>query len=148
MGRKIAGVVLLIVAAVMLLGFARSSATLASPTALFALLLTVGLPAMGGVALLRGSFGGRSNARMQQLRQQTIEAEILRLAMQKQGRLTAVEVTSALGLPGEEAKSSLDELVAREVADLEVTDDGVLVYTFHEARYVEGKHGVKGLLDD
>ena len=68
--------------------------------------------------------------------------------MQKQGRLTAVEVTSALGLPGEEAKDSLDALVAREVADLEITDDGVLVYTFHEARYVEGKHGAKGLLDD
>jgi hypothetical protein len=33
------------------------------------------------------------------------------------------------------------------VAELEFTDDGVLFYTFHDARYFEGKRGPKGLLD-
>lgn len=147
MGRKIGGAALLLLSALMLLGFARSGASLASPTALFALLITVALPAAAGVALLRGALGGNSQGRMQQLRRQTIDAEILRLAMRQQGRLTAVEVASALALPGDEAKNALDLLVTREVADLEVTDDGVLVYTFHDARYLDGTSGAKGLLD-
>jgi hypothetical protein len=147
MGRKIGGGVLLFVAAFMLLGFLRSSASLLSPTGLFAVLLTVALPAYAGIALLRGSLGGTSKSRMQALRQQTIDAEILKLAMAHQGRLTEVEVASALALPAGEAKESLDRLVTREVADLEITDEGVLVYTFHEARYFEGKGDAKGLLD-
>ena len=146
-GRKIGGGALLFVSALMLLGFLRSDASLFSPTAFFALALTVGLPAIGGITLLRGRLGGNSKARMTQLRQQTIEAEILRLAMQHQGKLTAVEVSSALALNGDEAKASLDEMVRREAAELEISEEGVLVYTFHDARYVEGKHGAKGLLD-
>ncbi len=147
MGRKVGGAVLLFISALMLLGFMRSSASLFSPTALFAVLLTVGLPAIAGITLLRSSLSGSPRSRMAALRQQTIDAEILKLAMAHQGRLTAVEVEGALALPAGEAKASLDSLVQREVADLEVTDDGVLVYTFHEARYFEGKGGAKGLLD-
>jgi hypothetical protein len=146
-GRKVAGYVLLVIAALMLVGFMRSSASLFSPTALVALLLTVALPAYGGIALLRGALGGTSKGRMEALRQQTIDAEILRLAMEHRGRLTEVEVASALALPAGEAKTSLDRLVEREVADLEITDDGVLVYTFHDARYFGGKSDAKGLLD-
>jgi hypothetical protein len=142
-GRKIGGAALLLLSALMLLGFARSNASLASPTALFAVLITVVLPAAGGIALLRGALGGNSKARMQQLRQQTIEAEILRLAMAKQGKLTAVEVASALALPESEVRLSLDAMVTREVADLDVTDDGVLVYSFHDARYFDGNSGGK-----
>ena len=127
----------------MLLGFLRSGAGLGSPTALLALLITVALPAAGGIALLRGALGGNSKGRMEQLRRQTIESEILRLAMQHQGRLTVVEVTSALALQGEEVKSALDELVRREVADLDFNEEGVLFYTFHEAKYFKGDQAVK-----
>ena len=147
MGRKIGGIALLVIAALMLLGFARSSASLASPTALFALLLVVVLPAAGGVALLRGSLGRNSATRMAQLRQQTIDAEILRVAMERGGRLTAVEVATTLGLGAGDAKAALDDLVQRQVADLEVTDEGVLVYTFHEARYFKGDASSQARLD-
>ncbi len=147
MGRKIGGGVLVLIAAVMLLGFMRSSASLLSPTGLFAVLLTVGLPAYAGVALLRGALGGTPKRRMEALRQQTIDAEILKLAMAHQGRLTEVEVASALALPAGEAKLSLNKLVEREVADLEISEEGVLVYTFHDARHFEGKGDAKGLLD-
>ena len=139
MGRKIGAGALLLLAALMLLGFLRSGASLGSPTALFALLVTVALPAAGGIAILRGALGGTAKSRMDQLRQQTIEAEILRLAMTTHGRLTAVEVASSLALGGEEAKIALDELVRREVAELDFTEEGVLFYTFHEARHFEGK---------
>jgi hypothetical protein len=148
-GRTLGGIGLLAVAAFMLLGFLRSDASLASPTAIAALLITVGLPAAGGIALLRGhAFGGGRSARVEQLRQRTIEAEILRLAMQQGGRLTAVEVAAALALPSESAKAALDSLAEREVADLEITDAGVIVYSFHDAKNVGGKHSARGLLDD
>ncbi|MBA3670664.1 MAG: hypothetical protein H0W68_01400 [Gemmatimonadaceae bacterium] len=148
MGRTIGGAALLLLSLVMLLGFARSGAHLASPTTLFALLLSVGLPAAGGIALVRGRFGATgTSARTERLRAQTIEAEILRLAMHHQGRLTAVEVATQLALTQDEAKLALDALVARETAELDVTDDGVLVYTFHDARYVGGKDGSRGMLN-
>jgi hypothetical protein len=141
------GAILLFVAAVMLLGFVRTGASLASPTVWFALLLAVVLPAYFGVTLLRGALVGSPRGRMQALRQQTIDAEILKLAMAREGRLTEVEVASVLALPPGEAKASLDALVLREVADLDITDAGVLVYTFHDARHVGGKHDARGLLD-
>jgi hypothetical protein len=146
-GRKIGGIVLLVIAALMLLGFARSSASLASPTALFALALVVILPAVGGIALLRGSLGGNSATRMAQLRQQTIDAEILRVAMERGGRLTAVEVATSLGLGAGDAKAALDDLVQRQLAELEVSDEGVLIYTFHEARYFKGDVNSRARLD-
>ena len=145
-GRRLGGIALLAIAAFMFVGFLGSSASLASPTAIIALLLTVGLPAGAGVALLRG-IGGARSARAERLRQQTIDAEILRLAMQHAGKLTAVEVATALALPPETAKASLDSLAERELADLEITDAGVIVYAFHDAKNIGGKSSARGLLD-
>jgi len=147
MNSKIGGAVLLAVAAFMLLGFARTGASLSSATALAALLITVALPAGFGVALLRGGMRGGSSDRTRELRRQTIDAEILKLAMAQGGRLTEVEVASTLALPAGEGKAALDAMVARQAADLEVTDSGVLVYTFHEARHLAEKHEARGLLD-
>lgn len=149
MGRTLGGVVLLLVSAFMVLGFVRSDASFAALNTILAVLVSVVLPAVAGVMLLRTAnrHGRRAGSRAEQLRQATIEAEILRLAMLKQGRLTAVEVASALALPAEEAKATLDGLVTREVADLDITDAGVLVYSFHEARNVGDKHSARGLLD-
>lgn len=145
-GRRWGGIALLVIAAFMFVGFLNSSASLGSPTAIIALLLTVGLPAGAGVALLRG-IGGARTARVERLRQQTIEAEILRLAIQHSGKLTAVEVATALALPPETAKASLDSLAERELADLEITDAGVIVYAFHDAKNIGGKSSARGILD-
>jgi hypothetical protein len=148
-GRTLGGSALLAVAAFMLLGFLRSDASLGSATAIAALVLTVVLPAAGGVALLRGvtTTGGRRSARVERLRQQTIEAEILRLATQHGGKLTALEVATALTLPPESAKATLDGLAEREIADLEITEAGVIVYSFHDAKHIAGKHSARGILD-
>ena len=146
-GRSIGGVVLLALAALMFVGFLRSDAELISLRTLLALLITVGLPAAFGVTLLQRP-GGRRSKRVEELRQQTIEAEVLRLAMQHDGRLTAVEVASALALPSESAKAVLDSLAEREIADLEITNKGVIVYAFHDAKHLGGKHSARGILDD
>lgn len=149
MGRTLGGVVLLLVSAFMLLGFVRAGANFAALNTIVALLIGVALPAIWGVALLRtgNQTERRRGTRVDRLRQATIESEILRLAMLHAGRLTAVEVASALALPPEEAKATLDGLVTREVADLDITDAGVLVYTFHDAKHVGDKHSARGLLD-
>ena len=145
-GRTIGGWALLALAAFMFLGFLRSDAELVSLRSLLALLIAVGLPAAFGYTLLRSPSGKRSK-RVEELRQQTIEAEVLRLAMQHDGRLTVVEVASALALPPESAKVVLDSLAEREIADLEITDKGVIVYAFHDAKHLGGKHSARGLLD-
>jgi hypothetical protein len=145
-GRTIGGSVLLALGALMLWGFVRSDAELLTLRTLLALVITVGIPAGAGIMLLRAP-GGRRSKRVQELRQQTIEAEVLRLAMQQGGRLTVVEVASALALPAESVKETLDSLAERELADLEITDKGVIVYAFHDAKHLGGKHSAKGLLD-
>src|SRR4051794_8397914 len=100
----------------MFLGFIRSDASLAAPATIMALLITAVAPAVGGVALLRGG-GTARNERLDRLRQQTVEAEILRLAVAEQGKLTAVEVATALAMTPEMAKETLDSLVTRDIAD-------------------------------
>ena len=146
MSRTSGGIALLVLAALMFLGFIRSGASLAAPATIVAVLLTAIAPAVGGVALLRGGGTARTR-RLDQLRQQTIDAEILRLAVSERGKLTAVEVATALALTPETAKEALDALVARDVADIAVTERGVIVYTFHDAKHIGGKGEAKGVLD-
>jgi hypothetical protein len=145
--RTTGGIALLVLAALMFLGFVRSDASLSAPATIVALLITAVAPAVGGIALLRGGGTARSR-RLDQLRQQTIDAEILRLAVAEGGRLTAVEVATALTLTPEAAKEKLDDLVGRDVADIAVTERGVVVYTFHDAKHIGGKGDAKGVLDD
>jgi hypothetical protein len=144
--RTTGGIALLVLAALMFLGFMRSNASLAAPATIAALLLTTVAPAVGGIALLRG--GGSARARrLDQLRQRTIDAEILRLAVTEGGKLTAVEVATALAISPELAKETLDALVTRDVADIAITERGVIVYTFHDAKHIGGKGDAKGVLD-
>jgi hypothetical protein len=84
---------------------------------------------------------------MRQLREQTIDAEILRLAIERQGRLTLLEITSGLGLTDADVKHSLEQMVRREKADLDVTEDGVIVYTFHDAKHLDGTRDSKRFLN-
>jgi hypothetical protein len=143
--RTLGGSALLLLAALMLFGFMRSSLVIGQPSTIIALLLTVVAPAAGGIALLRRR--SPDDARTRAIRERAVDAEILRLAMQRQGRLTAMEVATELTLQPEEAKVALDGLVTREIADLAMTDAGVIVYTFHDVRGVADKHAARGLLD-
>jgi hypothetical protein len=143
------GVVLLLLSAVMLLGFVRSGASFAAMKTLLALVIGVVLPAAGGLALLCAANRNerRGSARIERLRQARIDSEILRLAMLNAGCLTAADVASALALSPEEARTTLDGLVTRAAATLDVTDAGVLVYTFPDAKVVGDKRSARGLLD-
>ena len=145
MGR-IAGWVLVALAVFMFIGYL--GAEVGGASAIFALLITVVLPAAGGVALITGRVGGRVHgARRAELRQQTIEAELLRLAGRHGGKLTIVEAVGELAITPEEAKQALDALSVRGLADFEVTDSGVVVYVFHDVQNLGDKADSRGLLE-
>lgn len=133
----------------MLLGFLASDAALGAPATLAALALTVGLPAAGAGLLLRSHRAERARlgGRRAQLRQKTLDAEILRLAGEHGGRLTAVEVATHLAITPEEAGEALAGLTTRGHAEIEVTDAGLLVYNFYDVRHLGGKSSAKGVLD-
>jgi hypothetical protein len=58
------------------------------------------------------------------------ERAVLRLAEQEQGRVTVLEAAGRCDLTVEEAKALLDALVLRTIAQLHVSEEGVLVYVF------------------
>ncbi len=140
---------LLLLALFMLYGFMRSSAQLSSFGAVMALLITVVAPAAGGVALLARHFrrGRLVESRRDVLRRQTIESEVLRLAGERGGRLTLVEIITEMAVSTEAAQQALDSLVHREVADIAISDSGVLVYTFHDVERLAEKSRAKGVLE-
>lgn len=146
---KLVGFALLVLAGFMLLGFLRSDAETGAPATIAALLITVALPAMGGIALLTKRFrrGTRLAERREVLRQQTYESEILRLAAQRQGRLTAVELVTEFAITPEKANELLESLMVRQLADVEVTDSGVVVYVFHDVKNLADKPHARGILD-
>ncbi len=149
MSRLAVSALLMLLSLFMLVGFVRSDAALAAPATIAALLITVVLPAAGGLALLAGHVRGRGRLtrRKEELRRQTIESEILRLAARHSGRVTAVEVASDLAISPEAAKGALDALAEREVADIEITDSGLIVYTFRDVRHLGEKAEARGVLD-
>lgn len=133
----------------MTLGFVRSGAPLGSPATLLALLITVGVPAGAGIALLAGESAGRRRlaASRERLRTQTLESEVLRLAAARGGRLTALELVSALALSHGDAEALLRSMDVRGVAEVQVTPSGLLVYDFRELRLLGEKDAARGVLD-
>lgn len=145
----IGGATLVLLSLFMFAGFVRSGAALSALPTMIALLITVGLPAAGGVALITRHFryGKRLSERRDRLRQQTVESEVLRMAAQHGGRLTVVEIVTEMAIPPEHAQQALDALVEREIADIAVSDSGVLVYTFHDIQRLGEKSGARGVLE-
>jgi hypothetical protein len=148
-GRIFGGGGLILLALFMLIGFLRADVTSGLATTI-AFLVAVVLPAVGGIALLRRPLGAgrRLAARRDQLRRQTLDAEVLRLAAGRGGRLTVVEVVTELAVSADAARESLDSLARLEVADLEVTDSGTIVYAFRDVQNLAEKERAKGILDD
>lgn len=144
--RHISGWLLIALAGFMFIGYL--GADVGGAAAVFALLITVALPAAGGAALLSGRLRvGGGGARRRELRQQTLEAELLRIARAHDGKLTIVEAVSDLAVTPEDAKQALDALAVRGLADFEVTDSGIVVYVFHDLQHLGDKSESKGLLE-
>jgi hypothetical protein len=149
LGRLIVATLLLMLSLFMLLGFLASEQDQSGPAIAVALLLMVGVPGVSSIYLFVTHFrrGKRAEERKEQLRRQTLDAEILKLAAERGGRLTIVELVTELALTPEAAKLSLDAMHARELAELEMTDSGLLVYSFRDVRGLGEKSRARGLLD-
>jgi hypothetical protein len=149
MSRLAFSALLMLLSLLMLVGFVRSDMALTAPAALAALLITVVLPAAGSLALAAGHVRGRGRLtrRKEELRRQTVESEILGLAARHSGRLTAVEVATDLAISPEAAKGALDSLAERELADIEITNSGLIVYAFRDVRNLGEKAEARGVLD-
>lgn len=146
----IVGGVLIAVSLVMLLGYFNADISASAGTLVLTLLVAVGIPGGAGVALIGRHFrkGRHRSERREQLRQQTLEAELLRMAGEHDGRLTVVEVVRELALSQPDADALLRLMVERSVADVEVTDSGLLVYTFPDVQKLGDKSSSRGVLDD
>ena len=131
----------------MAVGFAQAGTL--SAASLIALLIGAGIPGAFGIALLAGrGFGrGKLNASKAALRRQTIEAEVLRLAGDRGGKLTVVEVVSNLALDHEEASRILDDFARRGIAEIQVTESGGLVYDFRDVRLLGEKDSARDVLE-
>jgi len=149
--KLIGGSALLLVALFMLYGSLnmRVNAGTSTPAVIAALIITVAIPGFFGFKLLRDHFGGgkRNDQNKADVRQRTLEAEVLRLAGTQGGKLTIVEVVTAIAIRPEEAKTVLDSLAVRGLAEYEVTDSGIVVYDFHDIRRLSDKSSAKGILE-
>lgn len=145
--QKAAGIALMIIGGFMALGFTQASLSQGPLVIFLSLCLTVFLPLGGGFYLLRSA--GQNQKALQtsksQLAHKTLRAEILRLAAENQGRLTVLEVTQAFALSAEQAEAALDRLALEHLAEHQLTDEGLLVYTFPEVQQLSHKHQAKGL---
>jgi len=147
--RFIGAGVLFSIALFMLLGVTRSSVPLSTPAGMAALLLTVVLPAGAGAALVMGHFRsrGRLVGRKAQLRQQTLEAEIIGAAERHGGKLTVVEVVRDLAVTPDDAEAALNALHTRDLAEIEMTESGMLVYAFRDVQQLKDKASARGIFD-
>jgi hypothetical protein len=148
MGKLIGGGGLIALALFMLLGFFNAE-PMSTAVATLTFFIAVVLPAASGGALLRSHFRAKGNfvRQREQLRLQTYESEILLLAQRKGGKLTVVEVAAETGLDAPTADAALQSLAQQGVADIEVTDSGVLVYAFYDIQKLPEKDSSRNILD-
>jgi predicted DNA-binding transcriptional regulator len=132
----------------MLLGFFNADVGSGVARAL-ALLIGVGIPGAAGAVLLTQHYGGKRRlaGSREELKRKTQEAELLRMAGEHGGRLTVVEVVRELAMGQLEAESTLRSLVERGICEVEVTDRGLLVYSFPDVKLLGEKHTSRGVLD-
>ncbi|HEY0809634.1 MAG TPA: hypothetical protein VGD49_05700 [Longimicrobiales bacterium] len=138
-------IALYLLAVFLFIGFLGSDAEFTTATAV-ALLIGVGLPTFAATRmLLKGGKGRRE--RQSELRARTVEAEVLRIAKAHEGKLTIVEIVSELAISQEEAQATVDSLVRQQIADIEITESGVLVYAFRDIKYLREKPSSRNILE-
>ena len=150
MNRLCLAVALVAFPLVMSMGYRKSEREWQSePATAVAVVLLIVLPLIGAGLLARGHYDRRRHRgeHTSRLRHPMIESELLNRAAAKGGRLTTVELAMHLAISPESATEALDRLALRGQAEYEVTDAGVIVYSFHDIIHLGGKHSAKGVLD-
>ncbi len=150
MGKLIGGILLILIALFMLIGFAKANVNASGAVLAITFALAVILPGAAGVGLIlayrRG--GKQFSAHKEALKQQTLSSEILKFAMRKGGKLMVVEVVSEFAVDEAAAKAALDAFHNKGMAEIELTDAGVMVYSFYDIQHLGEKSSSRGVLDD
>ena len=130
MGKLIGGSVLVLLSLFMLMGVFNTSRDMSFVTAALTLLILVLAPGIGGAALIYAHLRARASAaqELKQLRQQAEEAEVLRLARRKGGKLTVVDVVADTSLGTEAARDALMSLVVKDLANFDQSGSGEIEY--------------------
>ncbi len=152
MGKRIVGIALLLLALFFLFGSLRVRPG-GGLVMLITFLITVVAPAAGGIYLLwstslrRAEEDATLQRRKDQLRRQTLDAELLKLAKRLGGKLTVVEAVSELAIDAVTIDEALQRMVATGMAEVEISESGVLVYAFYDIQHLGEKDTAKGVLD-
>ncbi len=147
--KQAGGIVLIALGLMMGLGFTQAQMTQSAMVIFMTFCIAVLVPLGSGSYLLWSarqqskSLGASKSG----LAAKTLQAEILRLAAENQGHLTVLDVTQAFALESEQAEAALDALALKKLAEIQLTDDGLLVYTFPEVQQMAHKHQAKRLED-
>jgi len=83
------------------------------------------LPVTGGLQLCR-----KMKKRGQLRSREIVERQLLELASKNNGCLTIAETSMKMSIPSDEAKKILDECHLNNLAELEVSDSGAVLYRF------------------
>jgi hypothetical protein len=149
--RLAGGIVLAMVATFMAIGFlAGGAADHTLGVRIAAALISVGIPAAGSVALLRQHLARRAlppPSAVFELPRERWTSELIKLAARHGGRLTVVEAVAESSLTPEEVQAAFDELCAQSVAELQMTESGLVVYAFRDILLLGEKHASRGLLE-
>lgn len=145
--KQAGGIGLILLGLLMAVGFTQAQMNHSILVILMTFLITVGLPLGGGAYLLWSSYSQKKmlGAGKSNLAAKTLQAEILRLAAENQGYLTVLDVTQAFALESEQAEAALDGLTLKQVAEVQLTDDGLLVYAFPAVQQTAHKSQAKRL---
>jgi hypothetical protein len=150
MKRVIGGSALIGVSLLMLVGFTRAKLPPSPIVTLLTFGIAVALPMGTGAGLLYSHFKPNRkylDSRRKELQARTIQSEILKLAIAHKGKLTAVEVIAALGIRSEMATQQLNLLTHQNLAELEITESGTLVYAFQDVQALSEKLDSKRIAD-
>lgn len=149
MNRLTFGIILIILSLFMLIGFFNAKLEEGVFVTFLTFSIIVILPFVSGTLLIYYYY--RDKTKLQRNKQnlaiKNLEAEVLKLAQKKGGSLTAVEVMADLAVNSETAKQVLESLAVQSLAEVEITESGVIVYSFYDVKHLHEKHKAKKILD-
>lgn len=135
------------IALFMLVGYFKSQ--LSGMPAMLALLLSVGLPSVCCIWLLQSHFRNAQKAvnQREQLRRESIQAEIIRLAALQGGKFSIPEIVAKTAISNERIKEAAEALHLQDMLEVQIAPSGALVYALRNHTSSNDKHLAQGALD-
>ena len=136
MKRMVGGGCLIFFGLFMLMGFFASTSPSSFFTSVMLLLLFVFAPVVAGALVIRSHYQSKKKA-AEESRKNILasrEKEILKLAKAKDGELTIQEIVAETSMNAEEADEIMRELVVKRYVDMNITNQGGVVYEFFDMK--------------